>query len=56
MKRKSSLTPTQRKAYEKIAEEATIDTYDESEQISGWECVLDEKYVNAYKYWCKNGL
>ena len=25
-----------------MAEEATVDAYDESEQISGWSCMLDE--------------
>ncbi len=107
---KPAITPTKRKMYERIAEEATTDAYDESEQIVGWECVLDEnintpcdckigkqdamlekistddkagsvigivrlnktklrvllqdiiledpkamQYINAYKYWCKNG-
>ncbi len=108
---KPTITSIQKKVYEKIIEEATIDCHDEEEQISGWDCVLDEnittpcpckigkqeamlekidfddkgdtiigvikinktkmrvllqdiildnpeamKYVNAYKYWCKNGL
>ena len=107
---KPTITPTQRKVYERIAEDATMDCHDEEEQISGWDCVLDENistprsckigkqeavlekidfddkcdaligvikinqtkmrvllqdivlddpkamvYINAYKYWCKNG-
>lgn len=107
---KPAITPAQKKMYEKIIEEATMDCYNECEQIIGWECLLDEnirtpcsckigkqqamlekvstddnagavigvirlnktkirtliqdiiledseamKYINAYKYWCKNG-
>ncbi len=108
---KTPISPCQKKLYEKIAEEATVDCHDEDEQISGWECIFDEKittprnctigkqkavlekitrddhfacivgivrlnktkvrillqdislddseamkYINAYRYWCKNGL
>ena len=108
---KSTITSREKKIYERIIEEATMDCHDEYEQISGWECAFDEnvhtpcsctigkeeailekispddngniimgfiklnktkirvliqdivldnpksmKYVNAYKYWCKNGL
>ncbi len=42
MKKKIEVTPTQKKIYEKIIEEATVDCKDEEEQIMGWECVLDE--------------
>lgn len=111
MKMKQKITQSEKKLYEKIIEDATIDCHDVEEQISGWECVLDEKiatprnciigkqqavlekisqddhsacmvgivrlnktkmrillqdiivdnfeamkYINAYKYWCKNGL
>ena len=107
---KITLTTNQKRTYEKIIEEATMDCHDEYEQVAGWECVLDEniaaprpckigkqqailekvsmddnsgavigvirlnktkiriliqdiiledsetmKYINAYKYWCKNG-
>ena len=107
---KIALTANQKRTYEKIIEEATMDCHDEYEQVAGWECVLDEnivtprpykigkqqailekvsmddnsgavigvirlnktkiriliqdiiledsetmKYINAYKYWCKNG-
>lgn len=107
---KKTITNNQKKFYEKIIEDATIDCKDEDEQAMGWECILDEniptpcackigkqqavlekissdensnaligviklnktqmrillqdiilddpeamKYINAYKYWCKNG-
>ena|SRR3989338_1326985 len=110
MKKKTDLTPNQKKLYEKITEEAIVDCNDDEDQIVGWEIVLDEniatpcpcrigkqeavlekistddnagsvigivrlnktkiriliqdiffddakamKYINAYKYWCKNG-
>ncbi len=110
MKMKPKITPAEKKLYEEIIEDATVDCHDEEEQISGWDCVLDEKiatpcnciigkqqavlekiapddnsacmvgvvrlnktkmrvllqdiilenpeamkYINAYKYWCKNG-
>ena len=108
---KITLTTNQKRTYEKIIEEATMDCSDEYEQMAGWECVLDEKistphscmigtqhailekvslddnggsvigvirlnktrmriliqdiiledseamkHIDAYKYWCKNGL
>ena len=108
---KSKITSREKKMYERIIEEATVDCNDEYEQTSGWICLLDEniatpcnctigkqnmvlekideadntacivgvirlgkskirvliqdivledsaamKYINAYKYWCKNGL
>ena len=40
---KPVLTSHKKKIYEKIIEEATMDCYNEDEQTSGWECVLDEK-------------
>jgi len=107
---KKTITTNQKKLYEKIIEEATLDCHDEEEQIVGWEIVLDEniatpcscrigkqevvlekistddnagsvigivrlnktklriliqdvilddvkamQYINAYKYWYKNG-
>lgn len=107
---KKTITNNQKKLYEKIIEDATMDCKDEDEQTAGWECLLDEnihtpcpckigkqqailekinpddngntiigviklnktkirvliqdiilddaeamKYINAYKYWCKNG-
>lgn len=107
---KQKITLAKKKIYEKIIEEATIDCYNEYEDLCGWECILDEKivtpcpckigkqdatlekigsngnvgtvvgvirlnkakirvllqdimiensetmkYINAYKYWCKNG-
>lgn len=107
---KQKITAAQMKIYEKIIEEATIECYEEYENICGWQCLLDEKiatpcpckigkqdtilenidmdeggrvvigiirlnkakirillqditiedseamkYINAYKYWCKNG-
>lgn len=39
---KSLITPRQKKLYEKIIEEATVDCNDGYEQISGWVCLLDE--------------
>lgn len=107
---KPAIKPSEKRIYEKIIEEATMDCYGEYEQIAGWQCLLDEnintpcncimgsekaviekidsddngnvvigvirlsktkirvliqdiildnpeamKYINAYKYWCKNG-
>lgn len=40
---KPAITPAQKKIYEKIIEEATVDCYSEYEVIAGWECLLDEK-------------
>ena len=40
---KPTITPSQKKIYEEIIEEATVDCHDEEEQISGWECIFDEK-------------
>ena len=37
-----SLIPSEKKMYERIIEEATVDCYGEYEQISGWVCLLDE--------------
>jgi len=109
-KMKKTISTNQKKLYEKIVEEATMDCHDKEEQIVGWEIVLDEniatprpcrigkqeavlkkistddhvgsvmgiillnktkmriliqdiilddykamQYINAYKYWCKNG-
>ena len=42
MKKKINLTLNQKKMYERIIEEATVDCYGEYEQISGWVCLLDE--------------
>ena len=39
---KNELTSIKRAAYEKIIEEATMDCYDEYEQISGWACVFED--------------
>lgn len=39
---KPKITPSEKKMYEKIIEEATMDCKDEEEQIVGWECVFDE--------------
>ena len=39
---KSTITNSQKKKYEKIIEEATVDCNDEEEQIVGWECLFDE--------------
>ncbi|HIJ01687.1 TPA: hypothetical protein HA363_03475 [Candidatus Woesearchaeota archaeon] len=107
---KSIIAPREKKRYEQIIEEATMDCHDEDEQISGWACLLDDwihtpcnctigkemavlekvdtddtgnaiigviklnktklrvliqdivldnpeamTYINAYRYWCKNG-
>lgn len=107
---KKTITNNQKKLYEKIIEDATVDCKDEDEQAAGWECVLCDnintpcnciigkekailekigfgdntnavigvvklnkakmrillqditlknteamRYINAYKYWCKNG-
>ena len=41
-----TITPSQKKIYEKIIEEATMDCHDEYEQIAGWQCILDE-YINT---------
>ncbi|MBS3138661.1 hypothetical protein J4207_03050 [Candidatus Woesearchaeota archaeon] len=105
-----TITSREKKIYERIIEEATVDCNDEYEQISGWICLLDDNiatpcnctigkqnlvlekidnvvntacivgvihfgkskmrvliqdivlkdstamnYINAYKYWCKDG-
>lgn len=42
MKMKQKITPTEKKLYEKIIEDATVDCKDEDEQTAGWECILDE--------------
>ena len=39
---KSIITSREKKIYERIIEEATVDCKDEYEQISGWICLLDE--------------
>ena len=107
---KKTITTNQKRLYEKISEEATVDCNDREDQMVGWEIVLDEniatprpcriskqeailekistddnagsvigivrlnktklriliqdinlddvkamQYINAYKYWCKNG-
>ncbi len=41
-KMKTPINAKQKKAYEKVIEEATVDCYGEYEQISGWVCFLDE--------------
>ncbi|MEW5897204.1 MAG: calcium-binding protein [Nanoarchaeota archaeon] len=107
---KQKITPSEKKFYEKVMEEAMVDCKDENEVAVGWEITLDEnipapcnctigkekvvlekislsdngnsiigiiklnktkmrvliqditldnpkamQYINAYKYWCKNG-
>ena len=39
---KSIITSREKKLYERIIEEATVDCYGSYEQISGWACLLDE--------------
>ncbi len=39
---KQIITPSQKRTYEKITEDATLDCYSEYEQISGWACLLDD--------------
>ena len=39
---KSIITSREKKIYERIIEDATVDCNDEYEQISGWICLLDE--------------
>ncbi len=41
-KMKPKIALTEKKLYEKIIEQATVDCYDEEEQTVGWECILDE--------------
>ena len=48
---KEQIITNQKKAYEKIIEEATVDCHDEYEQICGWVCSLDEKIATPCK--CK---
>lgn len=39
---KSTITTRQKRIFEKIIEDATVDCYGEYEQISGWACLLDD--------------
>lgn len=39
---KPKITPSEKKLYEKIIEDATVDCHDEGEQIMGWESIFDE--------------
>ncbi len=43
------ITDKEKRIYEKIIEEATMDCYDESEQISGWACLLDDRIKTPCK-------
>src|SRR3989338_9081144 len=48
---KKQITLKQKKIYERIIEEATMDCYEEYEQISGWVCLLGDKIGTPCK--CK---
>lgn len=39
---KSIITSSQKRIFERIIEDATMDCYDEYEQISGWAALLDD--------------
>lgn len=39
---KPTITPSQKKLFKKIIEDATVDCYGEYEQIAGWACLLDD--------------